>query len=78
MLGHMHLRLHSEHHAMAILREHKAKSTKIHEGSTNLRLTQELRSVTDLTLWVTEVTARSLWKAWTACGPRVPSMAQPC
>ncbi len=69
MLGHMHLRLHSEH---------KAKSTKIHEGSTNLRLTQELRSVTDLALWVTEVTARSLWKAWTACGPRVPSMAQPC
>ncbi len=50
-------------HAMAILRAHQAKGTKMHEGSTNLRLTQELRSATDLALRATEVTARSLRKA---------------
>ncbi len=35
----------------------------MHEGSTNPRLTQELRSVTDLALRATEVTAQSLGKA---------------
>ncbi len=35
----------------------------MHEGSTNPRLKQELRSATDLALWATEVTAQSLGKA---------------
>ncbi len=35
----------------------------MHEGSTNPRLKQELRSATDLTLRATEVTAQSLGKA---------------
>ncbi len=40
-----------------------SQGTKMHEGSTNLRLMQELRSATDLALRVTKVTARSLGKA---------------
>ncbi len=66
-------------HAMAILRAHQAKGTKMHEGSTNLRLTQ--------------ATALGDWPCPTgdgshsavpqegdvhACGPRAPSMTQPC
>ncbi len=35
----------------------------MHEGSTNPRLKQELRSATDLALWAREVTAQSLGKA---------------
>ncbi len=35
----------------------------MHEGSTNTRLKQELRSATDLALWAREVTAQSLAKA---------------
>ncbi len=35
----------------------------MHEGNTNPRLKQELRSATDLALWATEVTALSLGKA---------------
>ncbi len=55
----------------------------MYEGSTNPRLTQELRSATDIALGAMEVTAESLGKAvykanFYTCGPSAPSMAQPC
>ncbi len=40
-----------------------SQGIKMHEGSTNPRLKQELRSATDLALRATEVTAQSLGKA---------------
>ncbi len=60
-------------HAKAILQVHQVKAFKqMHEGSSDLRLMQELRSATDFALWVTKVTARSLrmaisgstWQRW--------------
>ncbi len=51
-------------HAMAILQVHQAKALKqVHEGNTDSRLMQELRTATDFALRVTKVTARSLGKA---------------
>ncbi len=43
--------------------EYTKPSIKMHEGSTNLRSIQELRSATNLALRATEVTAQSLGKA---------------
>ncbi len=49
---------------MAILQVHQAKALKrVHEGSTDLGLMQELRSETDLALRAMKVTVRSLGKA---------------
>ncbi len=49
---------------MAILQVHQAKALKqVHEGNTDSRLMQELRTATDFALRVTKVTARSLGKA---------------
>ncbi len=51
-------------HAMAILQVHQAKALKkVHEGSTDPGLMQELRTATDFALRATKVTARSLGKA---------------
>ena len=51
-------------HAMAILQVHQAKALKaMHEGGTDPRLMQELRTATDFALRATKVTARSLGKA---------------
>ncbi len=51
-------------HAMAILQVHQAKALKqVHEGSTDPRLMQELRTATDFALRATKDTARSLGKA---------------
>ncbi len=49
---------------MAILQVHQAKALKeMHKGSSDPGLMQELRTVTDLALRATKVTARSLGKA---------------
>ncbi len=51
-------------HAMDILQVHQAKALKqVHEGSTDPGLMQELRTVTDVALRATKVTAQSLGKA---------------
>ncbi len=47
-------------HGMALLRVYQAKALKeLHEGSSDPGLMQELRTVTDLALRVTKVTAHS-------------------
>ncbi|KAL0149603.1 hypothetical protein M9458_055130, partial [Cirrhinus mrigala] len=48
-------------HAMAILQVHQAKALKqLHQGGSDPRLMQELRTATDFALRATKVTARSL------------------
>ncbi len=48
-------------HAMALLQVHQAKALKqLHEGGADPGVLQELRTATDLALWVTKVTARAL------------------
>ncbi len=48
-------------HAMALLQVHQAKALKqLHEGDADPGVLQELRTVTDLALRATEVTARAL------------------
>ncbi len=51
----------SDLHAMALLQVYQAKALKeLHEGSFNPGVMQELRTVMDLALRATKVTARSL------------------
>ncbi|KAI2646019.1 ORF V: Enzymatic polyprotein [Labeo rohita] len=51
-------------HAMAILQVHQAKALKqLHQGGSDPRLMQELRTATDFALRATKVTARSLGQA---------------
>ncbi|XDV28642.1 hypothetical protein PO909_031873 [Leuciscus waleckii] len=51
-------------HAMALLQVHQAKAlSDMQEGGTDPGVLQELRTATDVTLWATKVTARSLGRA---------------
>ncbi len=51
-------------HALALLQVHQARFTRdLHEGGHDREVLSELRTTTDLTLWATKVTARSLGRA---------------
>ncbi len=67
-------------HAMAILKVHQAKALKLmHEGRTESRLMQELRSATDFAPPGDESHGAVPREGDVhVSGPRVPSMAQPC
>ncbi len=49
---------------MALLQVHQAKALRdLHEGGHDPQVLQELRAATDLALWATKVTARSVGHA---------------